>query len=430
MKIKFKDFLKINENTDVKVFNMNKEEFRKNMQKDKDYLVNYLSSMRNSVGELCELLNQDYITKEEFKSILDTYESFDGDDVITLLENLPKKFNKNYIRQLIHKILYEKWDEMCASLIIKIYRNWLDIVPANILKDLCHSYWNDASNKNNTLSAKCSEYGAYLLWSYKLITDKMLADIFNDLSIINGKLALVLKDWGDLSPVCYQSRDIDMDKMFKIVMTGEPYFEWYYYELDDIDYIWDAMDLEDQWKVVNKMEGESFTTTSFDEQTFDKTKVFVKDKYLYYKLEDEGNSEEMAVSTLLEECKDDFSDLWDALTRVYNYAKQSADDDELWKKCNKQIVRLLGEWERIKIKDEEKYDDGERMVFFNPDFSFYEGYDEKYVDFDNEDSANYLTEMGNQLESRDKLDVDTGNISGDITNDHITDELEYRLENI
>lgn len=70
------------------------------------------------------------------------------------------------------------------------------------------------------------------------------------------------------------------------------------------------------------------------------------------------------------------------------------------------------------------------MVFFNPDFSFYEGYDEKYVDFDNEDSANYLTEMGNQLESRDKLDVDTGNISGDITNDHITDELEYRLENI
>lgn len=38
--------------------------------------------------------------------------------------------------------------------------------------------------------------------------------------------------------------------------------------------------------------------------------------------------------------------------------------------------------------------------------------------------------MGNQLESRDKLDVDTNNISGDITNDHITDELDYKLEDI
>jgi len=356
------------------------------------------------------------------------------------------KYNPNIVYDSI-----EYDSKMCKGLIEKGYLDKEDIKEvldnttestAPVFFDLLDmNIYNDDELSQLFLDSDIdlNAYGelAWLkIYNVGIIDIEKLSQRFKEIVIESGK-TYIDADEDDMSYF--------MGNGIKQILFGDwDWYDWYHYDLNDIDDAWYYLTKETKSEIIEKMIGKSVNIEEGEIEELEITKDMIKwldDKNDYYIIGEHG--EPYKVSDIIVDNKsDETEDIWEAIEGGYSSAQNLANESEYYEKAHNAVKDLLGgdfvrdsvtitKWNGDKTYSEicrfnfHDVIDVSSMVDFLSDEYRYNG----NIDYDRENYGNLWAILNEILDEVATINDDYG-IYGDIDKSQINEEVANKIYDI
>ncbi|MCK9417573.1 hypothetical protein M0Q97_13105, partial [Candidatus Dojkabacteria bacterium] len=367
-----------NKTEDFNLSDFDKETFNKVFQYNPNLIYKSLSY---DIELFKGIVEKNYLNKDDIKKVL-----FNSDMSMELFFALIDEdiFDKMELKTLFNDINSEPIDQLTDAVVLKLY------------------------DKN-------------------IITREQLCEKFSELKIIDNKLYID----GDKDDLEY----ILDDSILNIIFSDDPFEGWDFpwYDMDSSDDVWSLLNKENKEIVINKILEEcdelSYNAWYNQDEIYNFEDVKISKDMFKWKDNDDFyfvyNNHNYEIHKLIDNNKNDLSNLYESLNRILLYAQESADKDEYYNMCYKVIKNNFGDYTEHEEKIQGKW---VKFLRFDTNFIDFDDIADIYENFDDYEQFGSIWSIlkdrydGRKLYINDDYGV-YGTINNGILNDAFNNEF-------
>ena len=367
-----------NKTEDFNLSDFDKETFNKIFQYNPNLIYKSLSY---DIELFKGIVEKNYLNKDDIKKVL-----FNSDMSMELFFALIDEdiFDKMELKTLFNDINSEPIDQLTDAVVLKLY------------------------DKN-------------------IITREQLCEKFSELKIIDNKLYID----GDKDDLEY----ILDDSILNIIFSDDPFEGWDFpwYDMDSSDNVWSLLNKKNKEIVINKILEEcdelSYNAWYNQDEIYNFEDVKISKDMFKWKDNDDFyfvyNNHNYEIHKLIDNNKNDLSNLYKSLNRILLYAQEDADKGEYYNMCYKVIKNNFGDYTEHEEKIQGKW---VKFLRFDTNFIDFDDIADIYENFDDYEQFGSIWSIlkdrydGRKLYINDDYGV-YGTINNGILNDAFNNEF-------